>query len=66
MKRIRISVVLEAEESIEDPRYSDDHDDSYVLIQIDNDTASETGDINKTDGSVQCAVGDVETGSYVL
>jgi hypothetical protein len=58
--------MLEAKESTEDLRYSDDHNEKDDLIHSDNDNDSDTGDVNKTDGSVECAVDDVETGSYVL
>jgi hypothetical protein len=38
---------VEAKESTEVPRYSDDHGDSYDLTQCDSDIDSETGDVNK-------------------
>jgi hypothetical protein len=59
-------LILEAKEGAGDPRYSDDHDDSYHLIQSYNDSDSETGDVNKTGGIIECPVDDGETESYVL
>jgi hypothetical protein len=53
--------LLEAKETAEELRYSDDHDYSDDLIQTDHDTDSEIGDVSGTGENAECVVDDADS-----